>query len=334
MNPPETAVLLLNLGGPLRVRDVGPFLYSLFSDAEIIKFPGPRFLQPVYAAVLTRARCREVQSRYREIGGGSPILRQTAAQAAALRAELRRAGRREPVKILFRYTAPRAAGLLRALQAQGVRRLLPVTLYPHDCRATTGSSLSDLRRQAAVLGLEVLPGVLHYATDPHYLDALAAPLEAALAELPGATVVFSAHSLPARQVEQGDPYEREIAATVAALKDRLGPIPGGYRLAYQSKVGPIRWLEPELGGVLRSLGGRDLVILPVSFVSEHIETLHELDIQFRAVAERAGVRSYRRLPVPGTHPAYIRCLAERTLAALGRQGQAAVPEADLDPCLK
>ena len=314
---PDTAVLLLNLGGPLRQADVQPFMYKLFADSEIVRFPGPLFLQPLYATLLSRGRGREVRARYQEIGGGSPILKETARQAAALRQALRQAGRSEPVKILFRYAAPRAAGMMRALKAQGVRRLLPVTLYPHDCQGTTGSSLSELAREAKAAGLELLPGVLHYATDPQYLDSLAEPLAAALREVPEATVVFSAHSLPAKAVEQGDPYQREIVATVEALKARLGAIPGGYQLAYQSKVGPIRWLEPELGGVLKSLAGKDLIILPVSFVSEHIETLHELDIQFREVAMRAGVRSYRRLPAPGVHPAFIRCLAERTMAALG-----------------
>jgi ferrochelatase len=312
-----TAVLLLNLGGPLRQADVEPFMYKLFADEEIVKFPGPRFLQPFYATLLSRGRAREVRGRYQEIGGGSPILRETAAQAAALRRALREAGRSEPVKIVFRYAAPRAAGMMRALRAQGVRRLLPVTLYPHDCRGTTGSSLSELGREALAAGLELLPGVLHYATDPQYLDSLAEPLIAALRETPEATVVFSAHSLPARAIAQGDPYQREIVATVEALRGRLGPVPGGTRLAYQSKVGPIKWLEPELGGVLKTLSGRDVIVLPVSFVSEHIETLHELDILFREVAMKAGVRSYRRLPAPGVHPAFIRCLAERTLAALG-----------------
>jgi protoporphyrin/coproporphyrin ferrochelatase len=313
---PDTAIVLLNLGGPLRSRDVEGFLYRLFSDADVVQFPGPAFLQPFYATLLSKGRRKEVEGRYDEIGGGSPILRETSLQAAALRKSLREAGRSEPVKIVFRNSAPRAAGVLRSLKALGVLRVLPVTLYPHDCKATTGSSLMELEREARTLGMELLPGVLHYATDPDYLDSLARPLEAALREVPGATVVFSAHSLPLKQIEKGDPYQREIIATVEALKARVGAIPGGYELAYQSKVGPIRWLEPELGSVLKRLKGRDLIVLPVSFVTEHIETLHELDILFREVALTAGVRSYRRLPAPGADPAYIRCLAGRTLAAL------------------
>lgn len=313
----DTAVVLLNLGGPLRVRDVKPFLLNLFSDRDIIRL-GPAFLQPLIARIIVASRLKEVQGRYGEIGGGSPILRETAAQAAALRAVLRAAGRKEPVKIIFRYTAPRAEGALRAMAMQGVKRLLPVTLYPHDCRATTGSSLVELEREAAAMGMAVLPGVLHYATDPDYLAAMEENLRATLAACPGATVVFSAHSLPRKQIDAGDPYEREIHATVEALKTRLGDIPGGYRLAYQSKVGPIKWLEPPLESVLDELSGRDVIVMPVSFVGEHIETLHELDIQYRAVAHEAGIRSYRRVPAPGTHPAFIRCLVRRTMEALER----------------
>jgi protoporphyrin/coproporphyrin ferrochelatase len=313
----DTAILLLNLGGPLRIKDVEPFLMNLFTDRDIIRL-GPAFLQPLIAKFIVKSRLKEVQGRYGEIGGGSPILRETAAQAAALRRALRSAGRAELVRIVFRYTAPRAAGELRALARLGVRRLLPVTLYPHDCQATTGSSLVELDREARNLGMSLLPGVLHYATDPDYLEAMEGNLRQTLADCPGATGVFRAHSLPLKQIQSGDNYEREIHATIAALQARLGAIPGGYRLGYQSKVGPIKWQEPALETVLAELSGRDVVVLPVSFVGEHIETLHELDIQYRETARKAGIGEYRRVPAPGVHPAYIRCLFRRTMEALER----------------
>jgi len=316
----DTAIVLLNLGGPLRLGDVKPFLLRLFNDRDIIRL-GPALLQPLIARIIVASRLKEVQARYAEIGGGSPILRETAAQATALRNALRAAGREESVKLVFRYASPRAAGELRSLQRQGIRRLLPVTLYPHDCLATTGSSLRELEREAAKLGMEVLPGVLHYATDPDYLDALEDLIRQKLSKSPEATLVFSAHSLPKKQIASGDPYEREIHATIAALKERLGDLPGGYRLGYQSKVGPIEWLEPPLERVLGELSGLEVIVVPISFVGEHIETLHELDIQYREIAQACGVRSYLRVPAPGLHPAFIRCLAKRTLECLNREGR-------------
>ena len=312
----DTAILLLNLGGPMNLDQVEPFLAALFGDRELIRLPCPAWLQPPFARLIAKLRAPGSKRRYAEIGGGSPLLRESAFQASALRAALRAAGRTEAVKLCFRSASPRAAGLLKALKRDGIRKLIPVTLYPHDCRATTGSSLRELAIEAAKAGMEVLPGVDHYATDPDYLDALEAPLRAALKELPGATVIFSAHSLPVRQIEAGDPYEREIHATRDALMARIGDIPGGYLLAYQSRTGPVRWLEPPLKSVLESMGGKDVIVLPMSFVSEHIETLHELDIEYRHVADKAGIRTYRRLPAPGTHPAYIRCLTRRVLEIL------------------
>lgn len=312
----DTAILLLNLGGPVNLGQVEPFLAALFGDRDLIKLPGPAWLQPPLARLIARLRAPSAKGRYAEIGGGSPLLQESAFQASALRAELRAAGREELVKLCFRCTAPRAAGLLMALKRRGVRKLVPLTLYPHDCRATTGSSLRELAREAAKLGLELLPGVDHYATDPDYLEALERPLRAALAELPGATVIFSAHSLPVRQIEAGDPYEQEIHATCDALKARLGELPGGYILAYQSRTGPVRWLEPPLKSVLETMGGKDVIVVPVSFVTEHIETLHELDIEYRHVADQAGIRTYRRVAPPGTDPAFIRCLTRRVLEIL------------------
>lgn len=312
----DTAILLLNLGGPVNLDQVEPFLAALFGDRDLIRLPGPAWLQWPLSRLIARLRAPGAKVRYGQIGGGSPLLKESALQAAELRAALRAAGRPELVKLCFRYAAPRAEGLLKALKRDGVRKLVPVTLYPHDCRATTGSSLRELVVEAAKAGFEILPGIEHYATDPDYLDALERPLRAALKDLPEATVIFSAHSLPVRQIEAGDPYEKEITATREAIISRLGAIPGGYLQAYQSRTGPVRWLEPPLKSVLESMGGKDVIVVPMSFVSEHIETLHELDIEYRHVADQAGIRTYRRVPTPGTDPAYIRCLTRRVLEIL------------------
>ncbi len=313
----DTAILLLNLGGPVKLQHVEPFLYALFADRDLVRLPGPAWFQPVFARLISKGRAKAARARYAEIGGGSPLLKESAAQAKELRARLRAAGVASPVKLCFRTSQPRAAGLLKALKGRGVTRLLPVTLYPHDCKATTGSSLRELAQVAKGLGLTVLEGVNHYALDEDYLEAVAEPIRAALADLPGATVIFSAHSLPVRQIARtGDPYEGEIKACVAALESKLGDLAGEVRLAYQSRVGPIRWLEPNLREVLAECAGKDVIVVPISFVSEHIETLHELDIEYREVAEQVGVKAYRRVPVPGVHPAYIRCLERHTLEAL------------------
>lgn len=314
----DTALLLLNLGGPVNQAQVKPFLRELFSDRDLVKFPGPAWLQPIFARLISHFRAESARARYREIGGGSPLLRLSAFQATALRQALRARGIQSPVKLVFRTTQPRAERVLANLAAQGIRRILPVSLYPHDCKATTGSSLRELQRLAPRFGLELAEGVLHYATDSDYLASLEGPIRQALAKAPEATVIFSAHSLPLRQILEGDPYEREIQASVEALKARLGELPGGFRLAYQSRVGPVKWLEPNLKEVLAQMKDRDVIIVPLSFVSEHIETLHELDIEYREVAEHLGVKSYQRTPTPGTDPAFISCLERRCVEALGQ----------------
>ena len=166
----DTAILLLNLGGPVNLDQVEPFLAALFGDRDLIRLPGPAWLQGPFSRLIAKLRAPGARGRYAEIGGGSPLLRESAFQASALRSALRAAGRVEPVKLCFRYAAPRAAGVLKALKRDGVRKLVPVTLYPHDCRATTGSSLRELAIEAARAGIEILPGVEHYATDPDYGD--------------------------------------------------------------------------------------------------------------------------------------------------------------------
>jgi len=312
----KTAIVMLNLGGPVTLSHVEPFLKTLFGDRDLIKLPGPAWFQPTYAWGIAKIRTKGAQKKYAEIGGGSPLLRETARQASALRTELRTLGFEGPIKLIFRTSQPRAESMLRVLQGEGVAQILPLSLYPHNCKATTGSSIRELERLAPRFGISLLPGVLHYADHPKYIGALSRLIREKLEELPYATVIFSAHSLPVNQIENGDPYESEIHKSVEAIQQSLGDIPGGYTLGYQSRVGPIRWLTPSLKTVLKDCQGRDVIVVPISFVSEHIETLHELDIEYREIAEKIGIRNYARVQTVGISKEYIHCLSDLVIQNL------------------
>ncbi len=312
----KTAIVMLNLGGPVTLGHVEPFLRTLFGDRDLIKLPGPGWFQPLYAWGIAKIRTKGAQEKYAEIGGGSPLLKETARQSSALRSELRKMGFEGPIKLIFRTSQPRAEGMLKVFQRDGITKILPLSLYPHDCKATTGSSIRELERLSPKYGITLLPGVLHYADHPSYIASLGKLIKNKLDEFPYATVIFSAHSLPMKQIEDGDPYEAEIHKSIEAVQRFLGDIPGGYMLGYQSRVGPIRWLTPSLKTILKDCQGRDVIIVPISFVSEHIETLHELDIEYREVADKIGIRNYSRVQTVGIEKNYIDCLSELIMVSL------------------
>jgi ferrochelatase len=320
-------VLLFNLGGPDTLDDVEPFLVNLFSDRDIVELPMGALFQPVFARMIARARGPSVRRNYASIGGGSPQLRLTRAQGEALSARLSRGDGRVPVAIAMRYWRPRTEQALQELAACGVDRIVTLTLYPHYSRATTGSSERELARVLARpewRGRFRVSGIDRFPTDPAYLDALAATVGEALAGLPDearrrVVLLFSAHGLPRRLVDVGDPYVGETEATVRGVLERLA-VPNRHLLAYQSRTGPVRWISPGTDEVLRELGRegvREVLVVPVSFVSDHIETLYELDQLFAGVARRAGIADYRRSAALNTHPLFIEALAglvERHLA--------------------
>lgn len=313
MNPAETAVALLNMGGPDSLEAVRPFLQNLFSDPEILRFPLSGLFRRPLAWWIARVRSGRVIPHYRAIGGRSPLLEITLAQASALEEMLGGPEGGYTVQVAMRYWRPRAAEAAAAIRASGARRLVVLPLYPHYCRATTGSSLGDLDRALAAAGLGDLPRavVRSWHDFPAYVEALAEAVGEALADAPGATILFSAHGVPVRIVEEGDPYLDQVQGTVAAVMEHFQGVP--HRLAFQSRTGPVRWLEPSVTDALEELGGqgvRDLVVVPVSFVSDHIETLHEIDVQYRELALGKGISGFRRAPSLNTRPAFIRALAE------------------------
>jgi ferrochelatase len=316
--PPPIGVLLFNLGGPDDQKSVEPFLVNLFSDRDIIELPLGRSLQPLLARLIAKARGPFVRRNYSLIGGGSPQLRLTRAQAEALEARLCREGRAFRTFLAMRYWRPSTEEALEAMAAEGVERVVTLTLYPHYSKATTGSSQRELDRRLAEprwQGRFRVSGIASYAADPTYLDALADTIRRALLAFPEKTreavvLLFSAHGLPRRLVQGGDPYVSETEATRRGVLERLA-VKNRHLLGYQSRTGPVKWIGPGTDELLGQLGGegvREVLVVPLSFVSDHIETLYEIDILFAERARRAGITDYRRSSPLGTHPLFIEAL--------------------------
>lgn len=311
-----TGVILLNLGGPDSLGAVRPFLYNLFSDRQIIRL-GPAMLQRPLAGLIAFLRAVKTRAMYRKIGGKSPILEITTAQARALEASLNkdRAHRRYIVRPGMRYWHPYIEDTAADLYSEGVRDMVALSLYPHYSLATSGSALSAFNNAVSRLRVRHV-SVPAWYDHPRYIDALVDVISRGLARFPGggAHILFSAHSLPMSIIEAGDPYVEHIKGTISAVMERIR-LP--WHLAYQSRSGPVRWLSPSTGEMLKELSGagvRELLVVPVSFVSDHIETLYEIDILYRNEAEGFGVRLERAESL-NTHPLFIEALRDLVLTA-------------------
>jgi len=317
-----TAVLLLNLGGPDDLESVEPFLVKLFSDREIIELPGGAALQPAIARLVAKLRGPSVRRNYALIGGGSPQLPITRRQAAALEERLNAGapGRPFQVFIAMRYSRPSSEDALVAIAAAGIRRIVTLTLFPHYSKATTGSSVRELERVLAMprwrgLAFDVTH-IDQYPADPLYLDAMSRTVLEAWSRIPAprrnrTVLLFSAHGLPQKFIDRGDPYADQIEMTRRGILERVR-LPNRHLLAYQSRTGPVKWLGPGTEEVLRELGRdgvQDVLVIPLSFVSDHIETLYEVDLLFARVALLAGITGYYRTPALNDSPLFITALA-------------------------
>ena len=316
---PRTGIVMLNLGGPATLDDVGPFLLELFADREIIQLPFQRWLGPFIA----RRRTPRVRGLYAAIGGGSPILRYTEAQGRGMVARLDRLSpETAPHRfyIAFRYAPPSSDNALRMMQADGVERAVAFTQYPQFSCSTTGSSLNELWRAASRTGLRdafewsILD---RWPVHPGFIEAMTETVRDGLgqfapADREKALILFSAHSLPLDVIDRGDSYPQEVGASVQRVVESLGAS-NPYILAYQSDVGPVRWLGPSTAQVLRRLGARGqkhVLVVPIAFTSDHIETLSELDQEYGEVAHEAGITHYRRAPALNDRPRFLDALAE------------------------
>lgn len=315
----KLGVMLFNLGGPEKQEDVKPFLYNLFCDAEIIKLPWSGLQKPL-AWFISTFRHKKSAALYAKIGGGSPLRRITDEQAAALKAELARRGVKANTYVAMRCWKPSTEEALDAVMRDGITRLVALPLYPQFSISTTRSSfryLIKLFRQRGGLRNIKRHYISDYCDNPRYITALVETINAALKNLPDQNpqathILFSAHSIPESYLEQGEPYLKHTERTVAAVKDLLGQ-DRPYTLAFQSKVGRAKWLEPSTDTKIRELGKKgvkQLLVVPISFVSEHSETLYELDILYKEVADEVGISHFTRAAALNLNANFIGALAD------------------------
>ena len=348
MTPPQKlGIVLFQLGGPDSLQAVEPFLYNLFCDPDIIPMPllGGLLRKPL-ARYIARKRAPHVSEHYREIGGHSPIgiltERQSRALAAALRPEF------DPLMaVAMRYWKPSTEDAVARIRAADLDQLVLLPLYPHFSYATTLSSLKEWNRcyrsgtgiracppgptgtspdSSAVVSPPLNGGpsvrtVGDFHKHPLYVDAIVERINATFGHFDspqGVHIVFSAHGIPLSLVEKGDPYPQQIAATVSAVMER-GAWPQPHTLCFQSRVGPMKWLEPSTIHTLERLGRegvKKVLIVPIAFVTEHVETLHEINIEAREIAEHAGIGQFRMMPAVGDSPTFIACLADLVRSAV------------------
>ncbi|MBV8168706.1 MAG: ferrochelatase, partial [Alphaproteobacteria bacterium] len=317
----RVAVVLFNLGGPDGPAAVAPFLVNLFSDPAIIRLPWP--LRPLVARLIARKRAPIAQQIYAKLGGGSPLLPNTEAQAEALRAALSDLGDVR-VFIAMRYWKPRAAETARAVAAFAPDRVVLLPLYPQLSTTTTGSSLAEWQQAARAAGLRApMHTVCCYPEAPGFVEALAQQITPVLRQAAATgkpRLLFSAHGLPKRVVDAGDPYPWQVERTAAAVVARLAQPDLDWSLCYQSRVGPLEWIGPSTDAEIKRAGADrvPLVVCPIAFVSEHSETLVEIEIEYRHMARQAGVPAFFRVPAVGTAPAFIDALAQLVRGALQR----------------
>ncbi|MCT7959572.1 ferrochelatase [Laspinema sp. D1] len=320
----RVGVLLLNLGGPEQIEDVRPFLYNLFSDPEIIRLPFPWMQKPL-AWLISSLRSKKSQANYMEIGGGSPLRGITEEQAIALQKSLQDKGQDVQVYIGMRYWHPFTEEAIARIKRDGVEQLVILPLYPQFSISTSGSSFRLLEKiwsEDPSLAPQEHTVIPSWYQRPGYLQAMA---QLIARELDGfenpdqVHIFFSAHGVPVSYVEEaGDPYQQEIEECTRLIVQTLNR-PNRHTLAYQSRVGPVEWLKPYTEDAIAELaaeGINDLLVVPISFVSEHIETLQEIDMEYREVAEEAGIENFHRVPALNTHPVFIEDLANLVVEAI------------------
>ncbi len=319
VNKEKIAVVLLQLGGPDNLESVEPFLYNLFRDPDIIDLPGAFLFRKSLARLISSRRAPKAQKLYKRIGNCSPIFKQTKLQADRLSESLKEKKYNVDVHIAMRYWNPLTEVVVKNIIASKPDQIVLLPLYPHYCKATTGSSVNEWNRVATQLNMSNIRTTLieHYHDHPLYIDAIVKRIRCALNRVPKndlskVQIVFSAHGTPMKLVRDGDPYSHHIRKTYELVVER-GQFGLPHTLCFQSKVGPQKWLTPSLTGTIERLGhegATHLVVVPIAFVTDHIETLSEINIEARDEALKLGVKYYDMMPALLTEKNFIDCLVD------------------------
>ncbi|MBI5020475.1 MAG: ferrochelatase [Ignavibacteriales bacterium] len=317
----KVAVILFQLGGPDSLDSIEPFLFNLFSDPDIINFPGAFLARSFIARKISSNRSKKVRENYRAIGGRSPILALTRAQAIALEQSLNEHTDAE-VFIAMRYWHPNTEEVILKIKHDTFSKIILLPLYPQYSKATTLSSLKEWKKQCALLNYNPiqLETIESFHNHPSYINAITNHINTALLhfvdiDMKDIDLVFSAHSVPESYVKKGDPYQDQVLETVKLVVHK-GKWNSPHTVGYQSKVGPIKWLGPSLHDTITELtssGRKNFLIIPISFVTDHIETLHEIGIEMRRFAMESGANKFEIMPALNNDNDFIECLTALVL---------------------
>ena len=309
----KKAIILFNLGGPDKLENVEPFLFNLFNDPAILNLP--TFLRYPLAKLISNRRAPVAKKIYAELGGSSPILKLTKEQSDALETKLNQTQEKDKYKcfIIMRCWNPRARDVIKDIQLYGPDEVVLMPLYPQYSAATSGSSIKEWKDVCKKNNYHIKTSTICcYPTDQNFINAHTKEIIKKIKDLQNFKLIFSAHGLPEKNIKQGDPYQWQVEQSVKKMVESLNDENLDWVLSYQSRVGPLKWIGPstETTIIENSKIGKHIVLVPIAFVSEHSETLVELDIEYKEIADANGCKNYTRVPALGINKDFIKAMSE------------------------
>ena len=309
----KKAIILFNLGGPDKIENVEPFLFNLFNDPAILNLP--TFLRYPLAKLITNRRAPVAKKIYAELGGSSPILKLTKEQSEALEMKLNQTQKEDEYKcfIIMRCWNPRAKDVIKDVQLYSPDEIILMPLYPQYSAATSGSSIKEWKDVCKKNNYRVKTSTICcYPTDQNFINAHTKEIIKKIKDLKNFKLIFSAHGLPEKNIKKGDPYQWQVEQSVKKIVESLNDENLDWILSYQSRVGPLKWIGPSTENIIieNSKIGKHIVLVPIAFVSEHSETLVELDIEYKEIADANGCKNYTRVPALGINEDFIRAISE------------------------